>query len=105
MSEQEMAESLRKLAELSRDDTNLPDPALIWWKAQLDAQHVAEARATRPLVVVEWASLAASVAAVVLIVCNWQGIPDLLQTSAAVAPWVSGGVIFMGLALRFVFGE
>lgn len=80
MNELEIAACMHRLAELSRGDTELPDPALIWWEAQLLKQRDARARAMRPLVIAEWASIAASAAAAaVLTVSNWPGIRDMLR--------------------------
>lgn len=106
MSEQEIAAYIRGLEQNSGGNTDLPDAALIWWKAQLLARRDARSRATSPLVIAEWASIVATGAAgVALMVANWTAVHDTLLRSAAFAPWLFSGVVLMGLTLRLVFGE
>ncbi len=106
MSEQEIATALRRVAEDSGGAAELPDPSLIWWKAQVLAQRDARSRATSPLVIAEWASIVASGAAgVALMIANWTAVHDTLLRSAAFAPWVFSGVVLTALTLRLVFGE
>ena len=106
MNEREIAACMRELAENSGGEADLPDPALIWWKAQLLAQRDARSRAASPLFIAEWASIVASGAAgVALVIANWAAVHDALLRSAAFAPWVFSGVILTALTLRLVFGE
>ena len=107
MNEPEAAIWMGKLVKLSRADGELPDPALIWWKARLLERRAARARVRRPIAIAQWVSLVvAVVTVVVLCAVNWQGITGLLGPFAF-ALWVAaaGGVILMGLVLRFVSGE
>jgi hypothetical protein len=84
----------------------LPDPARIWWEAELLARQDMRARAARQLRIVEWASLVASAAAGgALLIGNWPVMHDVLLRSANFAPWACSGVVLMALALRLVFGE
>src|ERR1017187_6415471 len=95
-----------RLVELSRSEGALPDPALIWRKARLLERQAAQARAALPIAIAQGLSLGAVVTMIVLCAVNWPGIKGMLEP-AGFTLWVavSGGVILMGLALRFVFGE
>ena len=106
MNEPEAAVWMSRLVELSSSEGALPDPALIWWKARLLERQAAQARVTRPIAIAQWVSLVvAVVATMVLCAVNWPGIRGMLEP-AGFALWVAaGGVILMGLALRFAFGE
>ena len=107
MKEPEAAAWMGRLAELSRSEGALPDPALIWWRAQLLERQDAQARVARPMEIAQWLSLVvAVVTVVVLCAMNWSGIQGMLEP-AGLALWaIAGGVVMvMGLALRFVFGE
>jgi amino acid transporter len=107
VNEPEAAVWMGRLMELSRNGGDLPDPALIWWKARLLERQATQARVVRPIAVAQWLSLVVAVVTMtVLCAVNWPGVKDLLEPAgftllvAAVA-----GVILMGMALRFVFGE
>ena len=107
MNESEAAVWMGRLVELSRTEGALPDPAIIWWKARLLEKQAAQARVTRPIAIAQWVSLAvAVVATIVLCAVEWPGIMGVLEP-IGFALWVAGagGVILMGVALRFVFGE
>ena len=107
MNEPEAAAWMSRLVELSRSAGTLPDPALIWWRAQLLEKQDAQARVARPIAIAQWLSLVvAVVTTIVLCAVNWSGIPGGLEP-AGCALWAvaGGGVMAMGLALRFVFGE
>jgi len=107
VNEPETAVWMGRLVELSRSDGALPDPALIWWKARLLEKQAAQARATRPIAVAQWASLVVAVLTMaVLCAVNWPGITGMLAP-AGVALWVTvvGTIVCMGLALRQVFSE
>jgi amino acid transporter len=107
VNEPEAAVWMGRLVELSRNEDALPDPALIWWKARLLDRQAAQARVVRPIAIAQWLSLVvAVVATIVLCAINWPGIAGMLEPFG-MALWVAvgGGVILMGLALRFVFGE
>jgi hypothetical protein len=95
------------LVDLSANDGALPDPALIWWKARLLERQAVQARVARPIAIAQWLSLVVAVlTTIVLCAMNWPGIQGVLGPASATV-WVAaaGGVIVMGLALRFVFGE
>jgi hypothetical protein len=107
MNEPEAAAWMGRLVELSHNDGALPDAALIWWKARLLERLAAQARVARPIAIAQWLSLVvAVVATTVLCAVNWPGIKGMLEPIGSMM-WVAaaGGVILMGLALRFVFGE
>jgi amino acid transporter len=107
VNEPEAAVWMGRLVEISRGDGALPDPALIWWKARLLEKQAAQARVTRPIAIAQWLSLVvAVVSTTVLCALNGPGIKGLLEP-AGIALWVTaaGVVVFMGLALRFVFAE
>jgi hypothetical protein len=107
VNEPEAAVWMGRLVELSSGEGALPDPALIWWRARLLERRAAQARVARPIAIAQWLSLvAAVVTTMVLCAANWPGIKGMLEP-AGFALWAAaaGGVIVMGLALRFVFGE
>lgn len=107
MNESEAAAWMGRLVELSRSDGALPDPALIWWKARLLEKQAAQARVARPIAIAQSLSLVvAVVTAIMLCAMNWPGIKSVLEP-AGFALWVAaaGGVVLMGLALRFALGE
>ena len=107
MNEPEAAVWMSRLVEHSRSEGALPDPSLIWWKARLLEKQAAHARVTRPVAIAQWLSLVVAVlTTIVLCAMNWPGIQGVLGPASATV-WVAaaGGVIVMGLALRFVFGE
>jgi hypothetical protein len=106
MNEPETAAWMSRLVS-SGDAGALPDPAVIWWKARLLERQAAQARVARPIAIAQWLSLVvAVVTTIVLCALNWPGITDVLGPGGATL-WVAaaGGVILMGLALRFVYGE
>jgi predicted anti-sigma-YlaC factor YlaD len=72
----------------------LPDPAVIWWKAQLLRRWQAERAVTVPIQRMRWVELAAGIASlVVFLVWQWQalanlvlrGIPSGVQAAAGAA--------------------
>ncbi len=80
MNEREASMWMGRLGELSRSEGGLPDPALIWWKAQWLEKQAVRARVERPMVIAQWLSLVAPVAAaVVLCAINWQGMQGMLS--------------------------
>jgi hypothetical protein len=107
VNESEAAVWMGRLVELSRSEGALPDPALIWWQARLLERQDAQARVARPMEIAQWLSLVvAVVTAIVLCAANWPGIKGMLEpTGFALWAAAGGGVIVMGLALRFVFGD
>ena len=67
MTEPEAALWMRRLADLSRNQAALPDPALIWWQARLLEKHEARTRAARPVAIAQWASAVVAVASMVVL--------------------------------------
>ena len=68
----------------------LPDPDLIWWKAQILARHEAVKRATRPIALIQRASLVAGAAAAIAVL-GWawpliSNLPRLLASGLAQQP-------------------
>ena len=58
----------------------LPDPAVIWWKAQLLRRWESERRAVAPIERMHWVELAAGVASLgVFLVWQWSGLVNLLS--------------------------
>lgn len=107
MNEPEAAVWMGRLVELSSSEGELPDPALIWWKARLLERQAAQARVVRPMAIAQWVSLVVAVVTMtVLSVANWPGIKDMLEPFGF-ALWlaVAGAVVLTGLAVRSVFGE
>ena len=107
MNEPDTAVWMCRLAALSRNGDALPDPAIIWWQAQLLEKQAARARAVRPMAVAQWVSLVvAVVAAIVLCAMNWAGMQALLgPVAAAVGLFVCAAAVLIGLTIRFAFGE
>ena len=80
MTEKEASMWMSRLVEAPANG-ELPDPALIWWKARLLDRQAAQARAMRPVLVAQWLSLVvAPAAAIVLCAVDWPGIRNLLAS-------------------------
>jgi amino acid transporter len=107
VNEPEAAAWMGRLVVLSRNEGALPDPALIWWRARLLEKRAAQARVVRPTAIAQWVSLVvAVVTTTALCAVEWPGIKGVLNPIGFTVLWaVAGGVILMGLALRFVFSE
>jgi hypothetical protein len=107
MSEPDISVWMRHLAALSGAKSDLPDPAIIWWKAQLQERANARARAARPIAFAQWISLVVGLAAaVVLCAVNWKGMQGLLEPAGAALGIAAIGCLLLGAcAMRFVFGE
>ena len=106
MNEREAEAWMSRLAEPSRGESELPDPALIWWKAQLLEKQAAQARVSRPTEIAQWASLVVAVIATsVLAALNWSGMKGMLEPAGALLWVIPGAVILMALGLRFVLAE
>ena len=71
---------MREMADTSIDaPRQLPDPAVVWWKAQLLRRWESERRAVAPLERMHWVELAAGVASLgVFLVWQWSGLVNLL---------------------------
>lgn len=73
----------------------LPDPHLIWWKAQLRERLAAGAKATRPIRVMEAISLGIGVATAVLAAVYWPRIPIAHAVTLLVAAAGLGGALIL----------
>lgn len=71
---------MREMADTSIDaPRQLPDPAVVWWKAQLLRRWESERRAVAPIERMHWVELAAGVASLgVFLVWQWSGLVNLL---------------------------
>jgi len=71
---------VRGLAETPDAAHPLPDPAVLWWKAQLLRRWQAERAASEPIERMRWIELAAGVASLVaFLVWQWEGLLNLLS--------------------------
>ena len=71
---------VRKLAGTEDIRHQLPDPAVIWWKAQLTRRWQAERAAAAPIERMHWIELAAGfVSLAVFLVWQWQGLVNLVS--------------------------
>ncbi|MFO7692307.1 MAG: hypothetical protein R6V57_04390 [Vicinamibacterales bacterium] len=69
---------VRGLAATPDAPHQLPDPAVIWWKAQLLRRWQAERTAAAPIERMRWVELAAGLASLtVFLVWQWQGLVNL----------------------------
>ncbi|MCX6550127.1 MAG: hypothetical protein NTY02_03800 [Acidobacteria bacterium] len=115
---------MQRMADGSGDGHALPDPAVIWWKAQLLRRWEAERRAVAPIERMHWVELVAGLASFgVFLVWQWSGLVNVLSllnplslaarsasASSATSPLVLvlvlggtlalGGMIFAGLHRR-----
>jgi predicted anti-sigma-YlaC factor YlaD len=95
---------VRKLASTEDMPHRLPDPAVIWWKAQLARRWQAERAAAAPIERMRWIELAAGfLSLAVFLAWQWQGLVNLVSRAipagveaAAAAPQ---GVSPMALVL------
>ena len=74
------AEFVRGLAAAPVASHPLPDPAVIWWKAQLLRRWQAERAASAPIERMRWIELAAGFASLaVFLAWQWQGLVNLVS--------------------------
>jgi hypothetical protein len=91
--EEVVAAWMRDLAALPVETSTLPDPAYIWWKAQLLRQWDAQRTVTAPLEWGEHVQVAIALAgAAVLVALSWPHLPTiatlvLILTAALAAGW------------------
>jgi predicted anti-sigma-YlaC factor YlaD len=84
---------MRKLAAAPEPSHPLPDPGVIWWKAQLLRRWQAERVASAPIDRMHWVALVAGFASlVVFLVWQWKGLSTL------VARAIPAGVAAMSTA-------
>ena len=70
---------VRGLAATPDAPHQLPDPAVIWWKAQLLRRWQAERAASAPIERMRWVELAAGFASLaVFLVWQWEGLVNLV---------------------------
>jgi predicted anti-sigma-YlaC factor YlaD len=85
---------VRALADTPEVSHPLPDPAVIWWKAQLLRRWQAERAAEAPIERMRWVEFAAGIASLVaFLVWQWEGLVNLVShaipagvAAAAAAP-------------------
>lgn len=72
---------MRELADTSVDAPRpLPDPGVVWWKAQLLRRWESERRAVAPIDRMHWVEIATGVASLgVFLVWQWSGLVNLLS--------------------------
>jgi len=95
---------VRGLAETPDAPHQLPDPAVIWWKAQLLRRWQAERAASAPIERMRWIELAAGLASLaVFLVWQWRGLVNLvaraIPASVAAASAAPQAVSPMALVL------
>lgn len=98
MNKREDLELRAWMLELAADaDPNgpLPDPHLIWWKAQLRQRLAAGARATRPIRAMEAIACGIGAAAAVLAAVYWPHIPIAQPATLLLAAASLGGAVVL----------
>jgi predicted anti-sigma-YlaC factor YlaD len=97
---------VRGLADTSDAPHPLPDPAVIWWKAQLLRRWQAERVASAPIERMRWVELAAGLSSLtVFLVWQWQGLANLVVraiptglAAAAAAPQSGNPLVLVLIA-------
>ena len=80
--------------------SRLPDPSVIWWKAQLLRRREAERQATAPIDVGERFHVGAAVLGVVALVAGiWDHVPALAMSSTAAFALAFGAVILLSVVV------
>ena len=90
----EAAAFVRGLADVTEMHHHLPEPAVVWWKAQLARRWQAERAAAAPIERMRWVELAAGVMSLAAFLAwQWQGLVNLVSraipagvAAAAAAP-------------------
>jgi hypothetical protein len=78
---------MQQLAAVPVESGPLPDPAYIWWKAELLRRWDAQQRAAAPLEVGEHVQVGVGlVAASALLVWLWRTLPDLTTSATSLTP-------------------
>ena len=98
---------MRRLVDTSGEAHALPDPGVIWWKAQLLRRWQAERRAAAPIERMHWVELAAGLASLaVFLGWQWSGLAGLLAhvnpirlATASSASASAAGTSSLGLVL------
>jgi predicted anti-sigma-YlaC factor YlaD len=96
---------VRALAEAPDAPHHLPDPAVIWWKAQLLRRWQAERAASAPIERMRWVELAAGFASLaVFLIWQWQGLVNLVARAipAGVAAAAEASQAVNPVALVFI---
>ena len=74
-----VAEYLAQQGELARAEAALPNPGLIWWRAQVLARREAAERATQPIAIAQRVACASGVAALlVAVILEWSKLHNWL---------------------------
>jgi predicted anti-sigma-YlaC factor YlaD len=97
---------VRGLADTPDAPHQLPDPALIWWKAQLTRRWQAERAASAPIERMRWVELAAGlVSLAVFLVWQWQSLVNMASRAvpagleaAAAAPQAASPMFLLLMA-------
>jgi predicted anti-sigma-YlaC factor YlaD len=98
---------VRGLADTPDASHPLPDPAVIWWKAQLLRRWQAERVAEAPIERMRWVELAAGLASLVaFLVWQWDGLVNLVSRAipAGVAAAAAAPQAATPTALVFLLG-
>jgi predicted anti-sigma-YlaC factor YlaD len=99
---------MRQMADASGETHPLPDPAVIWWKAQLLRRWESERRATAPLERMHWVEVAAGVASLgVFLVWQWSGLVTLaarLSPASLAAISSSASTVANPLVVMLILG-
>ena len=78
---------MRQFAALSTDTSSLPDPAYVWWKAQLLRRWDAQRSAVAPLEVGERVQVVTGLGgATILLAWSWSRLPTLAAPSGLASP-------------------
>ena len=90
---------MREFASLPVHGSSLPDPAYIWWKAELLRRWDGQQRAAAPLEVGEHVQVGVGlVAASALLVWLWRTLPDLTTSATSLTP-LAVAMILSGVPL------
>lgn len=70
---------MRRMADASGDSHPLPDPGVIWWKAQLLRRWESERRAVAPIERMHWVELVSGLACFgIFLVWQWSGLANIV---------------------------
>jgi hypothetical protein len=87
LDDQMVAAWMRQFAALPTDTSSLPEPAYLWWKAQLLRRWDAQKSAVAPLEVGERVQVVTGLGgAAILLAWSWSRLPTLAAPSGLVSP-------------------
>ena len=88
---------LRELSAQPVTEAPLPDPAYLWWKAELLRRWDAQQRVTKPIEVGEQVQMGVGlVAAAGLLIWLWRSLPDVVTTTPTTS--LTGASVTIGIA-------